>query len=74
MDVSDHRKTFGVSGRYCAEVRREQGLPRGAAIDWSAVSPGRIWRLAEEQFSAAGTPDSVIDDYFSQWNSYIGGK
>jgi hypothetical protein len=54
-----------------AEIAGRQGVAvRG--IDWQAVSPGTAWRIAEEQFAAAGTPGHVVDEYFSQFNQYLG--
>ena len=43
----------------------------GQYSDWSGVSPGEAWRLAEEQFQAAGTSPGAVERYFTQWNDYL---
>jgi hypothetical protein len=69
---ADHRATFGVFNRFRAEMASQQGVSV-RNIDWTAVSQGQAWRLAEDQFSAAKVPGPVVDQYFGQWNSYLGG-
>jgi hypothetical protein len=32
-----------------------------------------MWRIAEEQFARAGTPQSIVDEYFGQFNTYLEG-
>jgi hypothetical protein len=63
---------FGVFNRFRSEMAPQQGVSV-CNIDWTQVSPGQAWRLAEDQFAAAGTSSHVIDQYFNQWNAYIGG-
>ena len=65
-----HNATRGVFNEWRSEIAARQGTTVGG-IDWTAVSPGSAWRLAEEQFAAAGTLGSVVDEYFAQWNAYI---
>ena len=40
-------------------------------IDYSKVSPGEAWRLAEEQLEAAGVPLELRDQYFDAFNDYL---
>lgn len=65
-----HNATRGVFNSWRSDVAAQQGTNVGG-IDWGAVSPGSAWRLAEEQFQAAGTSPAVVDEYFSQWNAYL---
>ena len=70
MDAAGHNATRGVFNRWRSEIAARQGV-RLRHIDWSAVSPGSVWRLAEEQFAAAGTAASTVDEYFLQWKRYV---
>jgi hypothetical protein len=72
MPSAGHNATRGVFNRWRSEIAGRQGVPI-RDIDWAAVSPGSAWSLAEEQFAAAGTAASTIDDYFAQWNRYLDG-
>ena len=72
MPKAAHNATFGVFNRWRSEMAGRQGVPI-KDIDWGAVPPGSIWRLAEDQFAAAGTAASTIEDYFGQWNQYVDG-
>jgi RHS repeat-associated protein len=65
-----HNATRAVFNGWRAETAARQGVGV-SGIDWSAVSPGGIWRLAEEQFQAAGTSPGAVERYFSQWNDYL---
>jgi hypothetical protein len=56
---------LGVFNRFPAEIAAQQGVSINN-IDWSRVSSGQAWRVAEDQFAAAGTPGIIIDEYFSQ--------
>jgi hypothetical protein len=71
MPRANHDATRGVFNRWRAEIAQRQGV-RPHAVDWSRVSPGEAWRLAEEQFSATRTPPSVVDEYFRRFNQYRG--
>ncbi|MBW3613909.1 MAG: hypothetical protein KY439_01180 [Actinobacteria bacterium] len=72
MPSPGHNATRGVLNRWRSEIATRQGVPV-REIDWAGVSPGSIWRLAEDQFAAAGTAASTVDDYFVQWNRYVDG-
>jgi RHS repeat-associated protein len=66
-----HNATRGVFNRWRAEIARRQGVnPRN--INWQNVSRGEVWRLAEDQFTAAGIPQSVRNEYWRQFNQYLG--
>lgn len=65
-----HNATRAVFNSWRAETAAQQGVGV-SGIDWNAVSPGGIWRLAEEQFQAAGTSLGAVERYFSQWNDYL---
>jgi RHS repeat-associated protein len=65
-----HNATRGVFNRVRSQIAARQAVsPRN--IDWSKVSPGTAWRLAEEQFEAAQVPASVRAEYFRQLNDYL---
>ena len=64
-----HNATRGVFNRLRADIAKRQGVAI-KSIDWRAMTPGQAWRLAEEQFSAAGIAAEVIDEYFRQFNNY----
>ena len=65
-----HNATRGVFNRFLSELAKRQGVsPRD--VDWSKVSPGSAWRLAEEQFEAALAPERYREEYFRQWNKYL---
>jgi len=70
MGATGHNATRGVFNRWRSEIAARQGV-RVRDIDWGAVSPGSAWRLAEEQFAAAGSAASAVNRYFAQWNRYI---
>jgi len=65
-----HNATRGVFNRMRAEIAARQGVSPGN-IDWSQVSPGTAWRLAEEQLQAAKAPADVQAEYFRQFNQYF---
>jgi RHS repeat-associated protein len=65
-----HNATRGVFNRFRSEIAASQGVS-ARDIDWSKVSPGTAWRLAEEQFHAAQTPLSIREEYFRQFNKYL---
>src|SRR5262245_52044054 len=44
-----HKATRAVFNSWRTEIAARQGTSV-SGIDWSAVSPGEIWRVAEEQF------------------------
>jgi hypothetical protein len=49
--------TRGVFNTIRSDIAAQQGvLPN--TIDWTSVSPGTAWRLAEEQFNAAQVGDA----------------
>jgi RHS repeat-associated protein len=65
-----HNATRGVFNRFRTEMAGRQGVsPRD--LDWSEVSPGSAWRLAEEQFDAAKIPDAARAEYWKQFNKYL---
>jgi hypothetical protein len=65
-----HNATRGVFNRFRSEIAARQGVsPR--SIDWSQVSPGTAWRLAEDQFQAAQTPLDVQEEFFREFNQYL---
>jgi hypothetical protein len=65
-----HNATRGVFNSFRSETATLQGVsPRN--IDWSQVSPGTAWRLAEEQLEAAQVPANVRAEYFRQLNEYL---
>lgn len=65
-----HNATRGVFNRFWKEIAARQGVsPRN--IDWSQVSPGTAWPLAEEQMQAARVPANVQAEYFRQFNQYL---
>jgi hypothetical protein len=61
----------GVFNQIRTEIAARQGVGVRDA-DWSQVSPGTAWRISEEQFAVGGTPQSVVDEYFRQFNDYYG--
>ena len=65
-----HNATRVVFNEWRLTIAARQGVsPRD--IDWTRVSPGEAWRLAEESFEAAGAPLTVRDQYFKQFNAYL---
>lgn len=69
-NAPNHNATRGVFNRMRSEIAARQGVsPRD--VDWSQVSPGTAWRLAEEQFEAAKVPANVRAEYFQQFNEYL---
>ena len=66
----NHNATRAIFSAFQVEISNRQGVPIGN-IDWSQVSAGTAWRIAEEQFQAARVPPSIIDEYFRQFNSYL---
>ncbi|MEO0510797.1 MAG: RHS repeat-associated core domain-containing protein [Verrucomicrobiota bacterium] len=68
----NHNATRGLFNTFRKEIAQRQNVsPRN--IDWAQVQPGTAWRLAEEQFEAARVPNSVRQQYFDQFNSFIEG-
>ncbi len=65
-----HNATRAIFNQFQAEIANRQGVGVGS-IDWSQVSPGTAWKLAEEQFQAARVPQSIVNEYFRQFNSYL---
>jgi RHS repeat-associated protein len=65
----NHNATRLVYPRWAVEIARRQGV-RTQEIDWLKVSPGEIWRLAEEELEAAEVPESVREEFFRQWNEF----
>ena len=65
-----HNATRGVFNRFHKEIAQQQGV-KSKDIDWTQVSPGQAWRLAEDQFAAAQVPRPVVDEYFRQANKYM---
>ena len=69
-NAPNHNATRGVFNRIRAEIASRQRVsPRD--IDWTAVSPGTAWRIAEEQFAVAQTPSHIREEYFRQLNEYL---
>jgi hypothetical protein len=66
-----HNATRAIFNSWRAETTARQGGVGVSGIDWSAVSPGGIWRLAEKQFQAAGMSPGAVGRYFWQWNDYL---
>jgi hypothetical protein len=65
-----HNATRAVFNKIRAEIAKEQGVST-RNIDWNKVSPGKAWRIAEEQFEAAKVPLSVRAEYFRSFNEYL---
>lgn len=65
-----HNATRDVFNKIRSEIAGRQGVSV-REIDWSKVSPGTAWRLAEEQFQAAKAPAAVQEEYFRQFNAYL---
>ncbi|MFA5190415.1 MAG: DUF6531 domain-containing protein [Verrucomicrobiia bacterium] len=65
-----HNATRVVFNRIQTEIAKRQGVSI-VNIDWSAVSPGTAWRLAEEQMQAAKVPADVAEEFFRQFNAYL---
>ena len=65
-----HNATRGVFNRVRGEIARLQGVS-SRNIDWSKVSPGNAWKLAEEQLAAAKVPQAVQEEYFRAFNQYL---
>jgi hypothetical protein len=72
MSEEAHNATRGVFSRWRSEMAARQGVSPGQ-LNWSEVSPGSIWRLAEEQFQAAGAPSGAASRYFQQFNDFLEG-
>jgi hypothetical protein len=70
MPGLNHTATFGVFNRWRAEIARRQGVS-ALNVDYSNVSPGEAWQLAEEQLEAAGVPLDLRDAYFDAFNEYL---
>jgi len=66
-----HNATRGLFNRVRGEIARNQGVS-SRNINWNNVSPGTAWRLAEEQLEAARVPQAVREDYFREFNKYMG--
>ena len=65
-----HNATRGVFSRVRSEIAARQNVsPRD--LDWSKISCGTAWLLAEEQFEAALIPANVRAEYLRQVNEYI---
>jgi hypothetical protein len=69
-NAPDHNATRGLFNRLRAEFAKRQGV-KAKDIDWSKVSPGEAWRLAEEQFKVTNTPSKFVDAYFREFNKYL---
>jgi hypothetical protein len=69
-NVPSHNATRAVFNQIQAEIAQRQGVAL-RNVDWSQVSPGTAWRLAEEQFRAANIPPEVVQEYFRQFNAYL---
>ncbi|MCP3994678.1 MAG: hypothetical protein GY722_06400 [bacterium] len=69
-NVPDHNATRGVFNRWRAEIARRQGR-RIRDVDWTQVSPGEAWNLAEEQLRSTHVPDDVIEEYYRQFTIYL---
>ena len=65
-----HNATRGVFNRFRGEMAARQGVS-SRDVDWSQVSPGSAWRLAEEQFEVAKTPEAVLSEYWEKFNAYL---
>jgi len=65
-----HNATRDIFNRIRSEIAGRQGVSI-RDIDWSQVSPGTAWRLAEEQFQAANVAPVVQEEYFRQFNAYL---
>lgn len=65
-----HNATRDIFNRIRSEIAGRQGVSI-RDIDWSQVSPGTAWRLAEEQFQAANVPPAVQEEYFRQFNAFL---
>ena len=70
LNDPNHNATRAVFSALQVEISNRQGVPIGN-IDWSQVSSGTAWRIAEEQFQAARVPSSIVDEYFHQFNNYL---
>ena len=66
----NHNATRAVFNQIQAEIANRQGVPI-RNIDWSRVSSGTAWRIAEEQFQAARVPQHIVNEYFQQFNNYL---
>lgn len=65
-----HNATRGVFNIIRSDIAAQQGvLPN--AVEWTSVSPGTAWRLAEEQFNAGQVPQWARDEYYRQLNRYL---
>jgi hypothetical protein len=69
-NVPSHNATRSVFNTMRAEIAARQGVPV-TRVDWSSVSPGTAWRLAEEQFEAAQVPLLIRETYFERFNAYV---
>jgi RHS repeat-associated protein len=69
-NAPDHNLTRGVFQRWRAEIARRQGV-HPDALDWTRVTPGEIWRLAEAQFNATNTPAAIRAEYWRQFNDFL---
>ena len=65
-----HNATRDVFNPFHREIASRQGVSI-RDVDWTKVSPGTAWRLAEEQFQAAKVPAAIQEEYFSLFNAYL---
>jgi hypothetical protein len=70
MPTVNHTKTFKVFSEWRKEMARRQGVSY-QDVDFKKVSPGEMWRLAEEQLEAAGVPLDLRQQYFDDFNVYL---
>ncbi|GFI05278.1 putative ribonuclease YokI [Lachnospiraceae bacterium] len=40
-------------------------------VDWKNISPREIFNLSEQMFDAAGVPQNVRNDYYTELTSYL---
>jgi HNH/Endo VII superfamily toxin with a SHH signature len=69
MSVENHNATRGVYNTWRAEVAQAQG----GTFSWSNVSEQQMRGLGEQMFNAANVPQSVRNEYWTQFNQFLGG-
>lgn len=69
MPTEAHDMTRAVFNVWRADMRQQMG----GVFDWSEVSQAQAQDLAGQMFSAADVPAGIQDQYWQQFNGYLGG-
>ncbi|HOX17638.1 MAG TPA: RHS repeat-associated core domain-containing protein [Spirochaetales bacterium] len=65
-----HNATRSIFNSWRADIAAQQGVSP-LKLDWTKVSPGQAWGLAERQFQAAGVTNTARQQYWNMFNQYL---